>query len=120
MWAAYIDLDYAGGKIGEYQFYDRAEQRWDTTSCQAHNGRCAKMDCHLPSTHFSLLGFFKEPNYHEWMEQLFKHRTLFSWGCGQHIIFLTLFFFSLLLAGFERGCLSVCTVTVNALDADEI
>jgi hypothetical protein len=72
MWAAYVDLDYAGGGIGEYQFYDRHSQNWDKTSCVAKSGRCAKMDCHLKETNFQLLGFFKEPNYHEWMEQLFK------------------------------------------------
>jgi hypothetical protein len=76
LWAAYIDLDYSGGKIGEYKFYDHKEHRWDDTSCVANNGRCAKMDCHLKTTHFKLLGFFKEPNYHEWMEQLFKHQGM--------------------------------------------
>jgi hypothetical protein len=29
------------------------------------------MDCHLASTHYSLLGFFKEPAYGDWMDQLF-------------------------------------------------
>lgn len=78
LWAAYVDPDYAGGKIGEYQFYDRHEQVWDTSSC--HDGsRCAKMDCHLKSTNWELLGFFKEPNYHEWMEQLFKHQGVCLW-----------------------------------------
>lgn len=79
LWAAYIDLDYSGGGVGEYQFYDRHEQRWDDTSCVANSGRCAKMDCHLKSTHFKLLGFFKEPNFHEWMEQLFKHQGVCLW-----------------------------------------
>jgi hypothetical protein len=37
------------------------------------------MDCHLESTHFSLIGFFKEPNYGEWMEQLFKHEGDCVW-----------------------------------------
>jgi len=37
------------------------------------------MDCHLSDTHFELLGFFKEPNYHEWMEQLFKHQGVCLW-----------------------------------------
>lgn len=72
-------MDYAGGGIGEYQFYDRHSQRWDDSSCVAQNGRCAKMDCHLKDTNFKLLGFFKEPNYHEWMEQLFKHQGVCLW-----------------------------------------
>jgi len=37
------------------------------------------MDCHLPGTDFELLGFFKEPNYREWMEQLFKHLGVCIW-----------------------------------------
>lgn len=76
----YVDLDYSGGGIGEYQFYDRQNHRWDATSCKSEkNGRCARMDCHLKDTHFKLLGFFKEPNYHEWMEQLFKHQGVCLW-----------------------------------------
>ena len=80
MWAAYIDLNYSGGGIGEYQFYDRVNNKWDSSSCKAQNGRCAKMDCHLKGTSFTLLGFFKEPNYHEWMEQLFKHAGVCIWS----------------------------------------
>jgi hypothetical protein len=37
------------------------------------------MDCHEPNTHFSLLGFFKEPDYDDWMEQLFKHEGDCVW-----------------------------------------
>jgi hypothetical protein len=37
------------------------------------------MDCHQPNTHFSLLGFFKEPKYFEWMEQLFKYEGDCLW-----------------------------------------
>jgi hypothetical protein len=38
------------------------------------------MDCHEPTTHFSLLGYFKEANYAgEWMEQLFKHEGVCVW-----------------------------------------
>lgn len=37
------------------------------------------MDCHLSNTHFSLLGFFKEPHYDDWMEQLFKHEGDCVW-----------------------------------------
>ena len=77
-------MDYEGGGIAEYQFYDRRAQKWDDTSCVAGNGRCAKMDCHLKNTHFKLLGFFKEPNYHEWMEQLFKHQGVCLWNDGEY------------------------------------
>ena len=36
-------------------------------------------DCHLSNTNFKLLGLFKEPNYHEWMEQTFKHEGMCVW-----------------------------------------
>ena len=76
----YADLDYQGGGIGEYQFYDRKNGQWVSSSCQEHgDGRCAMMDCHLPNTHFSLLGYFKEPNFGQWMEQLFKHEGVCVW-----------------------------------------
>ena len=75
----YIDLDYQGEGIGEYQFFDRFTGEWDTSSCTAGNGRCAKYDCHLSDTNFKLLGLFKEPNYHEWMEQTFKHEGVCVW-----------------------------------------
>jgi hypothetical protein len=84
LWAAYIDLDYSGGKIGEYKFYNHQDHKWDDTYCVANNGRCAKMDCHLKTTHFKLLGFFKEPNYHEWMEQLFKHQGVCLWSDDEY------------------------------------
>ena len=37
------------------------------------------MDCHLESTHFSLLGFFKHRSYDDWMGQLFKHEGMCVW-----------------------------------------
>lgn len=42
------------------------------------------MDCHLPNTHFTLLGFFKEPNYDEWLEQLFKHQGDCLWDDDEY------------------------------------
>lgn len=39
------------------------------------------MDCHITDTKtWKLLGYFKEPNYHEWMEQLFKHSGYCLWN----------------------------------------
>ena len=75
----YVDLDYQEGGIGEYQFFNRHTNQWNTTSCVSENGRCQKFDCHLPETNFKLLGIFKEPNPHSWMEQLFKHEGVCIW-----------------------------------------
>ena len=76
----YVDLDYAGGGLGEYKIWDHENQDWDTSTCGKTGGnRCVKMDCHLPETHYSLIGYYKEPNYREWMEQLFKHEGVCAW-----------------------------------------
>jgi len=96
LWAAYVDLEYEGGGIGEYQYWDRDTQSWNDTACYYAEGnsgdsgdennddadsksRCAKMDCHLENTNFSVLGFFKHRNYDDWMEQLFKHEGMCVW-----------------------------------------
>jgi hypothetical protein len=85
----YVDLNYQGGGIGEYQYWNRTSQTWDDSACQygqQHNshddedGRCAKMDCHLDDTNFQLLGFFKHRSYDDWMEQLFKHEGMCVWS----------------------------------------
>ena len=88
---------YEGGGIGEYQYYDRHTKSWNDTACyyaegggshdengddDGNNGyksRCAKMDCHLDNTDFSLLGFFKHRSLDDWMEQLFKHEGMCVW-----------------------------------------
>lgn len=44
------------------------------------------MDCHLKNTNFKLLGFFKEPNYHSWMEQLFKHEGICVWTKQEYLL----------------------------------
>jgi hypothetical protein len=83
LWAAYVDLNYEGGGIGEYQFWDAEDDAWDTTTCETHgDGRCAKMDCHeVDSTTWTLLGVYKEAAYaSEWFEQLFKHAGYCLWS----------------------------------------
>jgi len=87
IWAAYVDLEYEGGGIGEYQYWDRDDEAWDATPCkyaEGGNSRCAKMDCHLDDTHFSLLGFFKHVSYDDWMEQLFKHEGFCVWSTEEY------------------------------------
>lgn len=83
LWAAYVDPEYEGGGIGEYQFWNRQSKKWDATSCDYNpyndegNARCAKMDCHEADTHWQLLGLYKHREPDEWMEQLFKHEGMF-------------------------------------------
>jgi len=91
IWAAYVDLNYEGGGIGEYQYYNRTSGEWDDNACyyadgggggdddKGYQSRCAKMDCHSEDTDFSVLGFFKHRNYDDWMEQLFKHEGMCVW-----------------------------------------
>lgn len=81
----YIDLHYSGGGIGEYQYWDPKTHSWDSTACEVSgSSRCAKMDCHLTNTHFELLGYFKEPSYYDWMEQLFKHQGVCLWDSDEY------------------------------------
>lgn len=105
----YVDLDYQGGGIGEYQYWNRETNAWDDTSCKYVNynnnnnnknnnnknnknnddnnsgeSRCAKMDCHLPDTNWKLLGFYKHRSYSDWMEQLFKHEAMCIWSDDEY------------------------------------
>mmetsp|Transcript_21416 Transcript_21416/g.32352 ORF Transcript_21416/g.32352 Transcript_21416/m.32352 type:complete len:507 (+) Transcript_21416:132-1652(+) len=96
LWAAYVDLDYEGGGIAEYQYWDKDNKKWDKSACLYNEengdnnddgnpyGRCAKMDCHLDSTHFSLLGLFKHRSPDDWMEQLFKHSGYCLWDHDEY------------------------------------
>jgi hypothetical protein len=76
-----VDLDYQGGGIGEYQYYDKDSKKWNEVPCQLNeNSRCAKMDCHEADTHWSLLGMFKHRSLEDWMGQLFKHEGMCVWS----------------------------------------
>ncbi|KAL7530511.1 hypothetical protein ACHAXR_003532, partial [Thalassiosira sp. AJA248-18] len=125
LWAAYVDLEYEGGGIGEYQYWDRETSSWDTTPCQyadkgsQHSGdgdgdgnsRCAKMDCHKEDTHFSVLGFFKHRNYDDWMEQLFKHEGMCVWSDEEYA------FMKNARKAWPKGCAYTgTTVTENEVD----
>eukprot|EP00934_Nitzschia_sp_Nitz4_P005098 Nitzschia sp. Nitz4//scaffold151_size53849//46947//48605//NITZ4_006731-RA/size53849-snap-gene-0.36-mRNA-1//-1//CDS//3329537168//5088//frame0 len=79
LWAAYIDEGYSGNGASEYKYFDRHSNRWDSSSCIAGE-RCVAMDCHLPSSnHFSLLGFFKEPQYEDFIESLLSYQGDCVW-----------------------------------------
>lgn len=118
LWAAYVDLSYEGGGIGEYQFWDADTRKWDTSTCDytarvsnknggSSSARCAKMDCHLEDTHWSLLGFFKHKGYDDWMEQLFKHEGVCVWTDDEYS------FMKNARKAWPQGCTSSSTVTTN-------
>jgi hypothetical protein len=136
----YVDLDYQGGGIGEYQYWDTHYKKWNTNSCNfAGNGnnkhrgrrdlggnnnnnnnnnnnepRCAKMDCHLDDTHWSLLGIFKHQSYDDWMEQLFKHEGYCVWTSDEYS------FMSSARKAWPSGCSDAgYTATVPAQDSEE-
>jgi len=80
IWAAYVNENYQGKGAAEYQYYDPYTSSWDKTACSTvDDSPCTKMDCHLSSTSFSLLGFFKHKIIDDWMEQLFKHQGICTW-----------------------------------------
>jgi len=83
LWAAYIDLDYQGGGLTEYSFWNGNGNKWDNSTCTSET-RCVKMDCHLENSHFKLLGIFKEAEWDEWFEQLFKHEAYCLWTENQY------------------------------------
>jgi len=91
LWAAYIDPNYQGLGVSEYQYYDATRHAYDPTACQAiaadndsssssyfwnNNNNCPKkMDCHESHTDFQLLGVFKEPYYASaWVPTLLQHQ----------------------------------------------
>eukprot|EP00804_Cyclotella_cryptica_P002572 CCRYP_010406-RA/>CCRYP_010406-RA protein AED:0.04 eAED:0.04 QI:451/1/1/1/1/1/3/884/508 len=133
LWAAYVDTGYEGGGIGEYQYWDADSQSWDDTPCYyakgngghqqdnqngdaangngQYNSRCAKMDCHLEDTHFSVLGFFKHRNYDDWMEQLFKHEGMCVWSDEEYA------FMKRARKAWPRGCASTGT-TISGADGN--
>jgi hypothetical protein len=45
----YVDLEYEGNGLREYQIYNAHTKKWDTSMCDSDDkdSRCAKMDCHL-------------------------------------------------------------------------
>lgn len=93
VWAAYVDMDYSGGGIGEYIFYNTEKESYDSKlTCSTTHGssstttssgtRCVKMDCHEPDkTHWKLLGVFKQEHYStKYLTQLFKHSGSCLWN----------------------------------------
>ena len=83
LWAAYHDPHYRGNSIEEYKFYDMTSGEWDDSTCSRYGGwkRCARLDCHEPSTGFELVGVFKESDgMYDWTEQLFKHEGMCIWN----------------------------------------
>uniref|UniRef100_A0A7S3P8Z8 Uncharacterized protein n=1 Tax=Amphora coffeiformis TaxID=265554 RepID=A0A7S3P8Z8_9STRA len=85
LWAAYVDEDYAGLGQGEYMYYDSETERWNDSACElVGSDRCVKMDCHLPNTHFKLLGYYKQYGVNEFFEQLFAHQGSCTWSQNQY------------------------------------
>ena len=74
----YVDPNYGGNGLYEYEFYDRFNDEW-VSYCADDYYNCRKMDCHLEDTEFKLMGFFKHADYQDWMEQLFKHEGVCVW-----------------------------------------
>lgn len=108
LWAAYVDENYTGNGAGEYKYYNRKTNRWDDSFCVT--SRCVKMDCHLPNTHYSLLGFFKEPQYDNWMDQLFSIEGDCVWNDQEYSF----------MQGERAGWPTACTQTFFANEGSPI
>lgn len=108
LWAAYVDENYQGDGIGEYQYYDRSSGKWDTTPCSiTGTQRCAKMDCHLSTTSWTLLGLFKHKEPDDWMEQLFKHEGMCIWTDEEYS------FMKNARKSWPKGCIMSSSTTVT-------
>ncbi len=68
-------------------YYNRHTGHWNNEACQQsrkHNGggsnhRCVKMDCHEATTHWSLLGIFKEALVDTFLESLLQYQGDCVW-----------------------------------------
>ena len=74
------------------------------------NSRCAKMDCHLENTEFSVLGFFKHRSYDDWMEQLFKHEGICVWTDEEYAF----------MSGARKAWPGGCTATSETVTVDGV
>ena len=78
----YYDSDYGGWNDAACEEMAEYDGNYNNDGNDGNNNgrRCARMDCHLQgSDHFRLLGFFKEPNFAQFYEQLFKHQGICVW-----------------------------------------
>jgi hypothetical protein len=84
LWAAYIDQGYDSST--EYMYYDRHASSWNKDACNSHEGRtrCVKMDCHESTTHWKLLGIFKEAQYDAWLESLLQYQGDCVWNDDEY------------------------------------
>ena len=83
----YVDPNYQGGGLGEYQYYNKQTGTYDCYN----GGYCrAQMDCHSSTTTtWQLVGIFKIDRLSQgdgWMEQLFKHAGVCYWGWDNYEI----------------------------------
>lgn len=61
-------------------YYDRVHKKWNNAACkESGSNRCVRMDCHEPTSHYKLLGTFKEPDYGTFLEQLFQYQGDCIW-----------------------------------------
>eukprot|EP00522_Entomoneis_paludosa_P001432 CAMPEP_0172467200 /NCGR_PEP_ID=MMETSP1065-20121228/58163_1 /TAXON_ID=265537 /ORGANISM="Amphiprora paludosa, Strain CCMP125" /LENGTH=662 /DNA_ID=CAMNT_0013224277 /DNA_START=149 /DNA_END=2137 /DNA_ORIENTATION=- len=86
LWAAYVDVNHDGGDagLGEYEIFNPITRKWDDTACKmTDSDRCVKMDCHLSnSKNFRLLGYYKQYNVNEFLQQIIQHHGSCSWNSG--------------------------------------
>lgn len=83
----YVDEHYSGHGRGEYMYYDRRNNVWDNSACTnaGNKERCVKMDCHLPqSSHYTLLGYFKESSYDNWIDTLTRYQGDCIWTDNEY------------------------------------
>uniref|UniRef100_A0A7S4AQU1 Uncharacterized protein n=1 Tax=Pseudo-nitzschia australis TaxID=44445 RepID=A0A7S4AQU1_9STRA len=85
MWAAYVDEAYEGKGPSEYQHFDHRTKRWDRSACSRNGGRCAKLDCHNPSSqNFELVGVFKDPQTDAFINSMIDYQGDCVWNDDEY------------------------------------
>ena len=62
-------------------YCNRHSGTWNKEACNllGRNHRCVKMDCHKSTTHWKLLGIFKEAQYGDWLGFLLQYQGDCVW-----------------------------------------
>eukprot|EP00536_Pseudo-nitzschia_multiseries_P005442 jgi/Psemu1/65095/estExt_Genemark1.C_1020004 len=85
LWAAYVDESYEGKGPNEYQHFDRRTKRWDQSGCSSSEERCAKLDCHDPSSqNFKLVGVFKDHQTDAFIDNMIHYQGDCVWNDDEY------------------------------------
>ena len=66
-------------------YYNRHTGGWNKDACKAAgSSRCVKMDCHEATTHWKLLGIFKEAQYDTFLDSIVQYQGDCVWNDDEY------------------------------------